>query len=285
MALLSLLLALIIERISDLSPKWQFYYWVDALYKKAASLLERTSGLFLLIVATVPALLTYLSLSLVKGTLFGLLSLMVWVVAILLSISCIRYRALYKQYLLSVCHQDTQASYHISAQLLDVKCLKINDESMLSTRVGRQLTWINYRFYCVIVIMVIIGGPVASVFYATLRTLDIMIFKQDILPLNGVRKILFILDWLPVRIVAFTYVLVGNFAHAIPVWASLCLNYKLSAYDVVSKVAMAAEQMSKRNDQDGMCMTLTCRLVQLAKRTLTLLVAAVSLLTIFGVLL
>lgn len=132
--------------------------------------------------------------------------------------------------------------------------------------------------------MVIIGGPVAAVFYATLRTLDIMMFRQDVLPINAIRKTLFIIDWLPVRIVGFAYVLVGNFAHAVPVWVSLCSNLKLATYDVVSKVAMAAEQMSEPTEQDEVCISLTCRLVQLAKRTLGLLVALVSLLTIFGIL-
>lgn len=284
MALFSLLLALIIERTSELGHQWQLDHWVNALYQKAAATFERTGMLFFLIVAGLPALLTFVSLVLAKGLLFGFLSMMIWVIAIVLCVGCIRYRALYKKYLLSVCHQDTQASYHVASQLLDVECLKVNDESMLATRVGRQLTWINYRFYCAMVLMVIIGGPVLAVFYATLRTLDILMFKQVILPLPLVKKLLFLLDWLPVRIVAFAYVLVGNFSHAIPVWASLCLNFKLPAYDVVSKVAMAAEQMPKQAEEEGVCMTLTCRLVQLAKRTLALLVAAVSMLTIFGVL-
>jgi len=37
MALLTLLLALIIERTAELSNRWQLQYWIDALYVKAAS--------------------------------------------------------------------------------------------------------------------------------------------------------------------------------------------------------------------------------------------------------
>jgi len=284
MALLTLLLALIIERTVELNKKWQLYYWIERWYDKSSLFLERTSASFILVVATVPALVAYISLSLAKGVMFGLFSLILWVIFTLLCIGCVHYRALYKHYLLSVCHQDTQASYHIASQLLDVECLKVNDESMLASRVGRQLTWINYRFYCALLLMVIVGGPVLAVFYATLRSLDIMMFKKDIMAIPLVTKLLFIIDWLPARIVAFAYVLIGNFSHAIPVWLSLCLNIKLPAYDVVSKVAMASEQIDKKTEGDGVCMTLTCRLVQLAKRTLVLMVSAISLLTIFGVL-
>jgi len=285
MALLTLLLALIIERTAELGEKWQLQHWIVTVYHKMASVLERTSVSFVIVIALLPTLVTYLSLSLVKGVLFGLFSLILWVIVSVLCVSCVSYRALYKRYLLSVCHQDTQASYHVAAQLLDVDCLKVNDESMLATRVGRQLTWINYRFYCAVVLMLVIGGPVLAVFYATLRSLDIMMFKQQTVPMPIVKKTLFVLDWLPARVVAFAYVLVGNFSHAVPVFSSLCLNVKLPAYDVVSKVAMAAEQLSKQTNDDRVCMTLTCRLVRLAKRTLGLLLAVVSLLTIFGILL
>jgi len=132
--------------------------------------------------------------------------------------------------------------------------------------------------------MMIVGGPVAVVFYTTLRTLDLMMFKQDIIELGWIKKLLFLIDWLPARVVAFAYVLVGNFAHAMPVWFSVCSNVKLPAYDVVSKVAMAAEQISKAQADECITMAGTCRLVQLAKRTLLLLAVMVSMLTIFGVL-
>jgi len=287
MALFSLLLALIIERTAELGPRWQFQYWLDLFYQRVALTLERTSASFAVLLIFVPALLTYGLLRLVDGLVFGLFSLVLWVVITLVCIACVGYRKLYKQYLLSVCHQDTQGSYHIAAQLLDVESVKVNDQCMLATRVGRQLAWINYRYYCAVVLMMIIGGPVAVVFYTTLRTLDLMMFKQDIIELNWVKRLLFLIDWLPARIVAFAYVLVGNFSHAVPVWFSLCSNVKLPAYDVVSKVAMAAEQIAKDQDEDQECVTMagTCRLVQLAKRTLLLLAVMVSMLTIFGVLL
>ena len=71
-------------------------------------------------------------------------------------------------------------------------------------------------------------------------------------------------------------------SNAMSVWLSLSVNLRAPAYDVVSKVAMSAEQMSKSQGDGGVCMQSTCRLVSLAKRTLILLVVAMSFLTIFG---
>lgn len=282
MALFSLLLALIIERTSSLSKRWQFQHWHLELIEYTCKFLEPTSLSFAITVSVLPALMTYLILSLVQGMLFGLFSLVLWTVLALMCIGCVHYRELYKRYLLSVCKGDTQGSYHLAAELADVEDIDIDDATMLGTRVGRQLAWINYRFYCAVVFMMVIGGPVAIVFYASLRSLELLSFKGKIPPMLWIRRVLFVLDWIPARIIALAYVLVGNFSNAINLWVSIALNIKAPAYDVVSKVAMAAEQMTKSQGEEGVCMQSTCRLVSLAKRTLLLLVVAMSFLTIFG---
>lgn len=282
MALFSLLLALLIERTTSLTSTWQYQHWFSFWVRKVSAFFEPTSISFSVIAITIPTLSAYLLLQLVEGILFGLISLVLWTVLALVCIGCVHYRNLYKRYLLSVCQLDTQGSYHLAAQLLDVEEINVTNETMLGTRVGRQLSWINYRFYCALVFMMIIGGPVAVVFYASLRALDLMAFKQQLPPMAMIRRMLFLLDWLPARLVALAYVLVGNFANAINVWFSLTINWQAPAYDVVSKVAMASEQMSKSQGEQGVCMQSTCRLVSLAKRTLMLLVVIMSLLTIFG---
>lgn len=282
MALFSLLLALLIERTATLSSGWQFQNWFDSIVFQTRKVFEPTSVSFQIFLVVIPTYLTYLVLDLVEGIFYGIVSLITWTVVALICIGCTHYRDLYKRYLLSVCKDDIQGSYYLAAQLSDVEKMNVDDETCLGSRVGRQLSWINYRFYCSIVLMMIIGGPTAVVFYASLRTLDLMVFKKQLPELALISKLLFIIDWLPARLIGLAYVLVGNFSNAISVWFSLTINFKAPAYDVVSKVAMAAEQMSKSQGNEGICMQSTCRLVSLAKRTLLLLVVAISLLTIFG---
>lgn len=282
MALFSLLLALLIERTTTLTKRWQFQHWFSGYSKRLANYLEPTSISFQALVVLLPAIMTYQVLNLVQGIAFGLISLVLWTLIALLSIGCIDYRKLYKRYLLSVCKGDTQGSYHLAAQLADVNDIDVDDETMLGSRVGRQLSWINYRFYCAVVFMMIIGGPTAVVLYASLRALDLMLFKQQLPSMPWIRRTLFILDWVPARLISLAYALVGNFSNAINLWFSLATNWKAPAYDVVSKVAMAAEQMTKSQGDEGVCMQSTCRLVSLAKRTLLLLVVVISFLTIFG---
>lgn len=282
MALFSLLLALLIERTATLSSAWQFQNWFDRIVFQTRKILEPTSVSFQVFLFAMPTALTYLLLSLVEGILYGIVSLITWTVVALICVGCRHYRDLYKRYLLSVCKEDIQGSYYLAAQLSDIDKMSVDDETCLGSRVGRQLSWINYRFYCSIVLMMIIGGPVAVVAYASLRTLNLMAFKQQLPNLSLIAKLLFIIDWIPARLIGLAYVMVGNFSNAIGVWFSLAVNVKAPAYDVVSKTAMAAEQMSKSQGNEGVCMQSTCRLVNLAKRNLLLLVVIVSLLTIFG---
>lgn len=284
MALFSLLIALLLERTLVLGERWQFEYWYQRFIEQLRGLFEPTALTFQIVALGAPALLTYLVLQWLAGLIFGLVSLMLWILIPLLSIGCLRYRQLYKKYLLTVCHDDVQGSYHVAANLAELESLEVEDQAKLGAKVGRQLAWINYRFYCATVLMMIIGGPVAVVFYASVRTVDLLVQRQQLPSTRYASYLLFILDWLPVRIVALGYVLVGNFSHAISEWLSLAVKPKLSAYELVSNVAMAAEQMSHSSATEGVCMESTCRLVNLAKRNLILLVGVASLMTIFGLL-
>ena len=283
MALFSLLIALLLERTLSLGEHWQFEFWFEKFSNKLSGIFEPTAGLFQLLVLSLPAAVVYLLLQWSQGLLFGLVSLVIWVVVVLLSIGCLHYRQLYKKYLLSVCHDDVQGSYHLAANLAELELLDIEDQAKLGSKVGRQLTWVNYRFYCATVLMMIIGGPVAVVFYASVRTVDLLIQRQHLPASSIVRGTLLVLDWLPARIVALGYVLVGNFSHAISLWFSLVIKPRLPAYQLISQVAMAAEQVSHTANTSGVCMESTCRLVHLAKRNLLLLVGIIALMTIVGV--
>jgi len=284
MALFALLVALLLERIYSLGSHWQFEYWFERGVNKVTRTLEPTALFFQLLVLILPASLTCLLLQLSAGLLYSLLTPILWVVAVLLSIGCVHCRQQYKHYLLSVCHEDTQASYLIAAQLAEVEQLDVTEATSLGAQVGRQLVWINYRYYCATVLMLIIGGPVAVVFYASIRSYDLLVDRRVLPKVAVIKTLLFVIDWLPARLVALGYVLVGNFSNAISLWLSLLFKFKLPAPQLIGAVAMAAEQVTDVSCVQGVCMQTTCRLVALAKRNLLLLLGLVALMTIAGLL-
>ena len=94
------------------------------------------------------------------------------------------------------------------------------------------------------------------------------------------QKLLFILEWPLVRIVAFCYMLVGHFSKAFPIWLESVFNVSQSPHRVLVNVAEKSEDFMI---DEGDCSAEPCILVRLAKRTLLLCLALVSILIITGV--
>jgi AmpE protein len=95
---------------------------------------------------------------------------------------------------------------------------------------------------------------------------------------SDVNRLLFIIDWLPVRITAFGFLVVGHFTHAMSAWFDILLNPNISTYDALAKVSKAAEDVSNCDSH----LHEPLQLVRLVKRNIIFLLMAVSLLTMVG---
>ncbi|TYK64659.1 beta-lactamase regulator AmpE [Colwellia echini] len=91
--------------------------------------------------------------------------------------------------------------------------------------------------------------------------------------------VLFWLDWLPVRIASFGYMLVGHFSKAMPVWLENLFDSSKPTHQILIDVAEKSEDIML-NDKD--CTAEPCLLVRLAKRNVLLVLAVISLLTLTG---
>jgi AmpE protein len=95
------------------------------------------------------------------------------------------------------------------------------------------------------------------------------------------QDILFWLDWVPVRIVAFGYMLVGHFSKAMPIWLENLFDVNKQPNSVLIAVAEKSEDFMIDKDD---CTAEPCLLVRLAKRTLLLCLAVIAVLILTGVL-
>lgn len=93
------------------------------------------------------------------------------------------------------------------------------------------------------------------------------------------KTLLFWLDWLPVRLTSFGYMMVGHFSKALPMWLESFFDVKKPADKILGDVAKKSEDMMI-DKQD--CTAEPCLLVRLAKRNLLLLLAVVAVLTLVG---
>jgi AmpE protein len=92
---------------------------------------------------------------------------------------------------------------------------------------------------------------------------------------------LFWVDWLPVRMVAFGYMLVGHFSKAMPVWLENLFDINKQPNQILISVAQKSEDFMVDPDD---CTAEPCLLVRLAKRTLLLCLAVIAVLILTGIL-
>ena len=281
MALFSLLIAIMVERLKLLPAKWQFDELLGIYHKHFFGDKQLSSEFMLGLAITLPAFSVYVLSWSVSGVLWGLLSLALWVVIAVLCFSHLRQRTLFKHYIQAACRGDVQACYRFAAELDCRECVDAVTEQELGRKVGQSVAWLNYRYYGAVALYLILLGPVGAVLYCTVRYYaEENLLKNLELPF--VDSLLTLLDWLPSRIFSFGYLLSGHFSSALRVWTPLAFNIKTDARLLITETAIAAESLPESSNAP-ICVQSTIALLALSKRNFILLVTVLSLLTIFGV--
>ncbi|GHF79645.1 beta-lactamase regulator AmpE [Thalassotalea marina] len=303
MSLISLLIALAAERYLS-SSAWQFSVYYQRylrLFKKLDILGSPSkSTITNLIFLLVPVIVCYAVLAIVED---GLLHLIVSTLVLIACFGCFKTRDTYKQYLMAAFRGEATTCSLYHKQLMQ-------DKNLPDMGFGQTLVWLNYRYFIAIMLFFVLFGAPGALFYRLLTKLNESPLCQleheeyllkanlddaqkaeqyqeckpcddsnnEVLRLN--QRLLFIIDWVPVRIVAFGYMLVGHFSRAFPVWLENLFATEKQAHYVLIDVAQKSEDFMV--DQDD-CTAEPCLLVRLAKRTLLLCLATVSMLIITGV--
>ena len=277
MSLISLLIALASQRYLS-SSVWQFntaytYYLnsvrrIDVLPAPWQSPL--TASFFML----APVVLVYLLLDLINDS---VLHLLVSSVILIICFGCIKTRETYKNYLLSAFRGEATTCELHHEQLQQ-------DKNLPEMGFGQILVWLNYKYFIAIMLFFVLFGAPGALFYRLLtsvaegKTIKEAELKDEII--NFAQKTLFWLDWIPVRIVAFGYMLVGHFSKAFPVWLENVFEVNKPANKILVEVAQKSEDFMI-DEED--CTAEPCLLVRLAKRTTLLSLVIIALLILTGV--
>ena len=290
MSLISLLIALVAERYLS-SSAWQF----NTVYQRYMATIKRTklfadyrqSTALSYAVILLPVLGCYFLLSQIDN---ALLYLIASTLILIVCFGCVKTRAVYKNYLLCAFKGELTSCelQHLQLQ---------QDKNLDNMGFGQTMVWLNYRYFIAIMLFFVFFGAAGALFYRLLTTVNEGANESDANDeksnesareddnrddtRNATEQLLFWVDWLPVRIVAFGYMFVGHFSKAIPVW----LENLFEVEKAPSKVLIAVAQMSEDYmvDADD-CTAEPCLLVKLAKRTLLLFLALIAVLTLTGIL-
>ena len=304
MSLISLLIALAAERYLS-SPFWQFktYYQQYLMLLSNFKMLDKSwkNGVATSVLLLAPVLAVYFILILIDDS---FLHFVFSTVVLIICFGSFATRDTYKKYLMAAFRGELTTCELYHSQL-------IQDKNLSKMDFGQTLIWLNYRYYIAIMLFFLLFGASGAVFYRLLTTLlekqavdestealsekgsevneavDEKEIEADTLPTRMTpdvysyfNQLLFWLDWLPVRLTSFGYIMVGHFSKALPVWLESFFNINKSADQVLGDVAKKSED-TMIDIQD--CTAEPCLLVRLAKRNLLLLLAVVAVLTLSGV--
>ena len=309
MSLISLLIALLSERY--LTNKWWHF---NTYYKQYSQLVLKDdsvgttpqSAIMMVLVLLLPTLLCYFALEQLGNS---FLYLVASTIILIICFGCSHTRSTYKKYLVAAFKGETTTCDLIHQEFLQNKQLP-------QMGFGQALVWLNYRYFIAVMLFFVIFGAPGALFYRLLTSMNERCVTQKApeddkqeantdnnqdnseevtlkaTPENTTddkkeskvcisSKILFVADWLPIRIIALGYMLVGHFSKAVPVWLANLFDLNMPSYEVLTSVAQKSEDFMIES-QD--CSAEPCSLVRLAKRTLLLCLAFISILILTGVL-
>jgi AmpE protein len=290
MTLLSLLIVMALERVTEKSPKWHIHTLVGKYitflqgrnwFSDSASMLSILSIIF------VPALLLYL-IELIFNN--GFVTFAMQLAVLWICLGCPMTRKNYKHYLQAAVRKDFQACSLHSMSFG-------NDDGDLD-KVGQQLVFINYRQYAAVIIAFVLLGVPGVIIYSIAKELQLFTHKLSDCENNPeqvddevmgecnkenaeliIGQVMHVIDWVPVRLTTVGFMLVGHFSRALTFWLPALVDTKSNAKTILINVAIAAEEIEA--DQKN-CIDEPCILVRLVKRNILFMLVAVSILTMVG---
>ena len=286
MMLMSLLLVLSLERLISKTPSWHIEKYAsqyrDFLQKKGW-LGEKASSAALYFYLLVPALL----LGAIEYWLLGaFLTFIEQSIVLFICIGCPVLRGIYKNFLNAAQRGDLQACSMYTDQLGHCASQSDSDGSASAEgkSFGQHLTWLNYQHYAAVMLWFIAFGAPGALFYSISRSTTEALCGANH-PLKGAAgRLMFALDYIPVRVTAFGMLMMGHFSRALPEWLCHALQFDVPAYDVLTHISAKAEVLTPEEHQmQAENAAIEPRvLVKLAKRNVIFLLVITSALTLVG---
>lgn len=285
MTLFTLLLILLVERLFKPGERYQLENRLHSFFTRQHHFsLVRTAGMTILTMLIV--LIVEKSL---HGIMFGFFSLLLWVAIGGLSIGAGIVRQHYHQYLKAASADDVTGH---QAMALELSCYhpshplpeKVSD-SVYLRELQNTLLWINYRFYIGPIFWFVAGGKYGPVFlagYAFLRAFQGFFAcnrEQQNRQKSGVDTLLFIADFIPVRLAGLAYAFIGHGEKALPIWFRYLKDIRRPHLQIISHLAQYALERSPAQNHVEM----PREAVAMAKKITLFIVVIVSILTLSGV--
>ncbi|MCU0119768.1 regulatory signaling modulator protein AmpE [Pseudomonas sp. B2M1-30] len=240
MSFLVLLLALWIEKFSALRHRVQRDGgWIRELHKlENSQRLKQQPWLVLVILVLLPVALLGLLLLVLEPVAYGLLALPVHLLVVIYSLGRGDLLGGLGPFRDAWRREDLQAAAHVAKRDLDI-CADSGEQ--LLERVQAHLLWQAYQSFFAVIFWYFLLGPVAALSYRLLALAEEHARNPAVVERAGQLRHAF--DWVPVRLLAASLALVGNFVAVSRVMLHELLNWNISAGQLINKVGLAAGEI------------------------------------------
>lgn len=242
MSFLVLLLAVWIEKFSALRQRVQR----DGGWLRELNKLETNPRwvnrpwLVLTVLVLLPVAVLALLLWVLEPVAYGLLALPVHLLVVIYSLGRGDLLAALGPFRDAWRREDLQAAAHVAKRDLDIEA---DDGEQLLERVQGHLLWQAYQSFFAVIFWYFVLGPVAALSYRLLALAAEHSQNPGVAERAAQMRHAF--DWVPVRLLAASFALVGNFVAVSRVMLHELLNWNISAADLIDKVGLVAGEIPK----------------------------------------
>ncbi|MBM9488665.1 regulatory signaling modulator protein AmpE [Pseudomonas sp. ICBG1301] len=240
MSFLVLVLAVWIEKFSALRQRLQSDGgWLRELAKLESSpRMGKRPWLILLLLVLLPVLLLALLLLVLEPVAYGLLALPVHLLVVIYSLGRGDLLAQLGPFRDAWRRGDLQAAEHVAERDLNIGA---DSGEQLLERVQGHLLWQAYQSFFAVIFWYFLLGPVAALAYRLLALANE--YSQNPLVAERAGQLRHAFDWVPVRLLAASFALVGNFVAVSRVMLHELLNWDISAAQLLEKVGLVAAEI------------------------------------------
>ena len=240
MSFLVLLLAVWIEKFSALRHRVQRDSgWTQELNKLEASpRLSNRPWLVLAVLVLLPVALLGLLLVVIEPVAYGLLALPIHLLVVIYSLGRGDLLGGLGPFRDAWRREDLQAAAHVAKRDLNI-CADSGEQ--LLERVQGHLLWQAYQSFFAVIFWYFVLGPVAALAYRLLALAQE--HGQNPALVERAAQLRHAFDWLPVRLLAASLALVGNFVAVSRVMLHELLNWNISAAQLINRVGLAAGEI------------------------------------------
>ncbi|MBP0941704.1 regulatory signaling modulator protein AmpE [Pseudomonas alliivorans] len=240
MSFLVLLLAVLVEKFSALRQRVQR----DGPFLKQMARLEagpRTAlrpWLILALLVLLPVVVLQLVLTVVGSVAYGWLALPIHLLVLIYSLGRGDLIAALGPFRDACRRGDAQAAVHVAERDMGVQA---DDSQQLLQGVQSYMLWQAHQSFFAVIFWYFLLGPVAALAYRLLA----LAAEHGTTPalVERAAQLRHAFDWVPVRLLAASFALVGNFVAVSRLMLHELLNWNISAAQLITRIGCAASEV------------------------------------------